>query len=289
MFLKTGAGRRGWSLAARLSAWYAASTFLLLAIATGLLAWALMRGFDDGDEQYLQEKVNVLTTLLRDRSKNAGVIEWEVNEESHTRPTARVFSRVIAPEGKVLSESQGMAVELPVGALPPARLDAKGVEVATAGTTYRAVSALLPGGYTVQVAVDLHYEKELLAQYRRQIWLVLGLGLVASVLIGYRIGKSGIRPVTDMAGTMRHIGSSNLGERMESGGLPTELSALAATFNQMLDRLEDAFGRLAQFSSDIAHELRTPVNNLRLDVEVALSKARSPEEYHEVLESLLPS
>ena len=70
-------------------------------------------------------------------------------------------------------------------------------------------------------------------------------------------------------------------------GLPAELLALADTFNEMLDRLEESFGRLARFSTDIAHELRTPVNNLRGEVEVALGKPRGPEEYRDVLGSCL--
>ena len=55
----------------------------------------------------------------------------------------------------------------------------------------------------------------------------------------------------------------------------------------MLDRLEESFGRLAQFSADIAHELRTPVNNLRGEAEVTLSRPRSVEEYRDVLGSNL--
>jgi two-component system heavy metal sensor histidine kinase CusS len=55
----------------------------------------------------------------------------------------------------------------------------------------------------------------------------------------------------------------------------------------MLDRLEESFARLGRFSADIAHELRTPVHALRGEVEVALGRARSPEEYREVLGSCL--
>jgi two-component system heavy metal sensor histidine kinase CusS len=69
--------------------------------------------------------------------------------------------------------------------------------------------------------------------------------------------------------------------------LPAELSVLAGTFNEMLDRLQESFDRLARFSADIAHELRNPVNNLRGEAEVALGKPRSPEEYREVLGSCL--
>ena len=54
---------------------------------------------------------------------------------------------------------------------------------------------------------------------------------------------------------------------------------------QMLERLEDSFTRLSQFSADLAHELRTPIANLRGESEVALTRPRTPEEYREVVES----
>jgi two-component system heavy metal sensor histidine kinase CusS len=60
---------------------------------------------------------------------------------------------------------------------------------------------------------------------------------------------------------------------------------LADTLNQMLARLEDSFQRLSDFSSDIAHELRTPVSNLLTQTQVMLSRARSIDEYQDVLAS----
>src|SRR5206468_2001074 len=87
--------------------------------------------------------------------------------------------------------------------------------------------------------------------------------------------------------TARHIRSSTLNERLAVDGLPAELAVLAATFNDMLDRLEEAFQRLSRFSADIAHELRTPLNNLRGEAEVALGRPRTPEEYRQVLGSCL--
>ncbi len=55
----------------------------------------------------------------------------------------------------------------------------------------------------------------------------------------------------------------------------------------MLDRIEDSFNRLSQFSADLAHELRTPINNLIGETEVALSRERTAGDYREVLESSL--
>jgi len=90
-----------------------------------------------------------------------------------------------------------------------------------------------------------------------------------------------------MTSTARHITSTNLRERILPDGYPVELASLADTFNQMLDRLEDSFDRISRFSADIAHDLRTPVNNIRGEAEVALARARSAEEYRDVIESCL--
>ncbi len=111
--------------------------------------------------------------------------------------------------------------------------------------------------------------------------------LVVFPLAGYQIARRGTRPVREMATTARHITSSNLQERIHPEGYPSELASLAATFNQMLDRLEESFDRISRFSADIAHDLRTPVNNIRGEAEVALARARTVDEYREVLGSCL--
>ena len=77
------------------------------------------------------------------------------------------------------------------------------------------------------------------------------------------------------------------GERIAAAGYPYELASLALTFNNMLDRLENSFERISRFSADIAHDLRTPVNNIRGEAEVALARARTIEEYRDTLESSL--
>src|SRR5204863_7101467 len=66
---------------------------------------------------------------------------------------------------------------------------------------------------------------------------------------------------------------------------PTELRPLAASFDDMLGRLEDSFTRLSQFSADLAHELRTPIGNMLGEAQVALTRERSSEEYRAVVES----
>jgi len=286
MFSKTVRKGRPWSLAARLSAWHIASTFLLLAAATGFLYWALVRGFEREDDHHLAEKINVLGALLDDPARNARMITWEVEVESVTHPGARLLSRILDRDGRAVTETTGMSQELPAALFSGPGTAGRGLQVQAGGKAYRLMAGEARG-FRIQVATDLGHERELLAAYRRQLWLVLGVGLLLSVLVGYRISHRGMRPLKEIAAAMRRTSSTRLKERIEARGLPAELSALAATFNAMLDRMEESFNRLSQFSSDIAHELRTPVNNLRLDVEVALARERPEAEYRETLGSLL--
>ena len=78
---------------------------------------------------------------------------------------------------------------------------------------------------------------------------------------------------------------SKLDQRIPVDAFPIEMADLAATLNQMLNRLQEAFNRLSEFSSDLAHELRTPLSNLMTQTQVALSQERSNHEYHEILAS----
>jgi two-component system heavy metal sensor histidine kinase CusS len=105
--------------------------------------------------------------------------------------------------------------------------------------------------------------------------------------MGIAAARWATRPLREVGETARHISSSNLSERIQGHRYPLEIATLADAFNAMLQRLEDSFSRLSRFSADIAHELRTPVNNIRGEAEVALARPRSAEEYRDALGSCL--
>ncbi len=220
-------------------------------------------------------------------------VRWEVEEESLTSPSVRVLSRVKSTDGHVLLETNGMSQELP-STLHSAPASNRATNLRTpAGKEFRVLASTVDSpsngipGFRVQVAIDLDYEERLLRSYLDQLWLVLGTGLLASVIIGFRIARTGIAPVKSMTETVKRVRSSTLSERIALAEMPSELSALAETFNEMLEGLEEAFARLSRFSSDLAHELRTPIGNIRGELEVALTRARTPAEYREVAQSSL--
>ena len=103
--------------------------------------------------------------------------------------------------------------------------------------------------------------------------------IVFSLLVSYLIAERTMRKVKSLALTMQNIDSNELNRRLDPLMWPMELRDVVIPFNHMLDRLESSFTNLSQFSSDIAHELRTPLHNLRSLTEVTLSKERSLPEY----------
>lgn len=277
------------SLAVRLSWWYGACSLCLVSIVTGSLYWALLRNFDQQNERYLQEKVAILRTLLRESGDRESTIEWEVEEELAAHPSIRVLSRVLSSDGAVLYQAAGMSAEL--SPLAIAKNSGRKIRSKT-GQLYRVSSSTAQNSsgsksYRIQTAINLGYQQDLLDRYREQLWIALAFGLLFSVLIGYSIAHRGIRPVKEMAEAVHRIRPNTLDERIQLPNLPAELSALSDAFNQTLSRLQNAFTRLSEFSSDIAHELRTPVNNIRGELEVALARTRSNAQYREAIGSAL--
>jgi two-component system, OmpR family, heavy metal sensor histidine kinase CusS len=294
----TPAERTGGSLALRLTLWYTACAFTLILGATGLLYWSLARNLDREDDEFLADQVLILRGLLRNRPDDDAGIRQEVEFESEVRRHARVYLRILDGTGRVLAETPGMPPSLGPKAFPPpspADVDlSRGTRFhATDGRDFRILAAQArlgtagPPSRTLQVALDRREEDELLSDFREHALPVLVLSLFFSAVIGYRIARRGIRPVEEIASTARRIRSATLHERIARSDLPAELSGLAATINDMLDRLQASFDQLARFSADIAHELRTPLGNLRGEIEVALGRTRDPQEYRETLSSSL--
>jgi two-component system heavy metal sensor histidine kinase CusS len=289
---------RRWSLAVRLTIWYAVASIALTVITIGILYWGLVGNLNRSEDLFLADKVHVLRAILQDRPDDIEGLREEVELESAARRYAQFYVRLLDGDGKKSLVTPGMddllqpasfTAATPTNVDPPhgARLPSQQNRSFWGLAAMAAVGRSGEKPWTIQVAMDRANDELLLAKYREWLWTVLGISVLFCPLVGYRIARRGIQPLQEITATAKHTGLATLDARIESAGYPVELAALADTFNAMLDRLQDSFRRLSQFSADLAHELRTPINNMRGEAEVALTKARSIDEYREALTSNL--
>ncbi|MEW5756319.1 MAG: heavy metal sensor histidine kinase [Pseudomonadota bacterium] len=139
--------------------------------------------------------------------------------------------------------------------------------------------------YTVAVAVAIDHHLHFLDEFRRALWLMIAAGIAVMCLMGWIAVRRGHAPLHDVASQIRQISANRLKTRLAAESVPAELADLAGSFNEMLERVDEAFQRISNFSADIAHELRTPVTTLMTQTQVALAQARTPDEYREILYS----
>lgn len=114
---------------------------------------------------------------------------------------------------------------------------------------------------------------------------------IISILFIYAAGRyfsiRAFEPVMQMIEKAKGISASNLDLRLSTNGDKDELSELANTFNEMLDRLEDSFEAHKRFVSNISHEIRTPLAAIITELELSINKDRNLEEYKTALQNAL--
>ncbi|WP_175869942.1 heavy metal sensor histidine kinase [Burkholderia sp. BCC0397] len=179
------------------------------------------------------------------------------------------------PYAPLLSMNAG---RVPVGIAPPgARHQYLLTTVPLAGT----------GAPVVRVAVqyDRSADVLLLRTHAYTIVVIEVFGVVLAAAIAYGIAALGLSPLRRFAARAEQMSTSRLAHPLPELDTSGELKELEHAFNGMLARLNESFTRLSQFSSNLAHDMRTPLTNLQAAAQVVLSQPRSADEYRSVIES----
>ncbi|KAB2841478.1 MAG: heavy metal sensor histidine kinase, partial [Burkholderiales bacterium] len=199
---------------------------------------------------------------------------------------------VVAPSGQTLFVTSGAEFPQALLAQPSSMSISRPIVWKTRdGVPLRGISEMVQTGIkgekpaVVAVATDITHHEHFMSSFRFTLWSVVVLAALITGLLGWMAARHGLAPLHAIKREAAAITADRLHSRLPTDEIPVELVDLADTLNQMLARLEDSFQRLSDFSSDIAHELRTPVSNLLTQTQVMLSRARSIDEYQDVLAS----
>ncbi|MEO5889451.1 MAG: HAMP domain-containing sensor histidine kinase [Ferruginibacter sp.] len=142
------------------------------------------------------------------------------------------------------------------------------------------------GNFIIAVAAYDIDGNEYLFQLRKTLFIALLLATVFSFFCGLAFAKSVISPIKRMTGEVNLITSNNLSKHIKITRPGDELTKLAQTFNNLLDRLQESFTIQRNFISNASHELSTPLTSISSQLEVAMQNNRSNEEYLEVIQSV---
>jgi len=276
------------TLRARLTILFAVSTSMLLAVSGLLLYQALKTNIASMSEQ----EMTTTLTAARSHLSEIRTIEEVASEGAPLAAPLHGHQNVDLAlydmQGRRLTGTSGFLANSAVLAAKPA---AAPKAISIPGTTLRYLVALVPldgvQGPVVRVAVqyDGRSERALLKAYALSVLFVVVVGTLVTAAVAYMIALIGLRPLARLTAKAEAVSSSRLAQPLAEAGMAGELKELSQAFNRMLARLDDSFGRLNRFSSDLAHDMRTPLTNLLAEAQVALTQPRSGDEYRMVIES----
>jgi two-component system heavy metal sensor histidine kinase CusS len=140
-------------------------------------------------------------------------------------------------------------------------------------------------GLQLQLATDTHHHTHFMDDLRHSLMVYLLVAALTSGLLAWWAARRGLTPLRDMRERARRVNAHQLNERMPEASVPVEMAELAHDLNTMLAGLQRDFQRLSDFSSDLAHELRTPISNLLTQTQVTLAQPRDAAGYRDTLAS----
>ena len=282
------------SLTERLALLFAAVTIVTFTAVGTYLYRALGQQLERRDDAELIGKIAMVRHLLLEAQSIAVVEEAPHPFLDSVFGHEGLSVRLLDPDGRVLVQSAKPSRPFPsVSPVPLDRIPRDGDvrDWTPAAGNGRFVSAvgkvggLIPTPVTIVVAREGSDRAGLLLEYGRNLVVAVGVGAILAAFLGFAIVRLGMRPLRSVIGKANDISTHRLNTRLTVDDAPTELRELGAAFNAMLDRLEDGVQRLSRFAADLAHDLRTPINTLMVETQVALARPRTNDEYQALLVS----
>ncbi|WP_019939736.1 heavy metal sensor histidine kinase [Bordetella sp. FB-8] len=274
------------SLTFRLTTLFALTSVLVLAGLGLFIASAIEKHFDAQDDQLLHNELQLIRTLVQEKRTQS--IPDIVGQALRTHPGFYVDIR--ETDGHLIYSTLGHARSSIVF---ETALHAAGSPFAVSvdgNHAFRAIQAeiIRPEAskpLRVLIAVDTDIHAHFFHDFLITLMLYTAAAALLTIILGWWVARQGLAPLRAMAIKAQVITAQNFDERMPVDAMPAEMADLAQRLNAMLERLQQDFMRLTEFSTDLAHELRTPISNLLTQSQVVLTQDRSAQAYRDVIAS----
>lgn len=271
------------SITARLTTLFALTSAVVLLSLGVLIAESLDSHFANEDYASLAERIELIEKI--------GVDSTEENLRSKLDVALRNYPGFIAQvstnSGEKLYATGEFDFSLPIKL---ARTRTK-FGWTQEGKQYRGIVhwgdyPTSPGGKIhIILGLNTAIHEHFMDSFTQTLFAFVFAAAAISGILGLWAARKGLAPIRAMAARAKAVSANQLHERMPVERVPVEMAELATTLNAMLERLQRDFQRLSDFSSDIAHELRTPITNMMTQTHVTLTYTRTANQYQEILAS----
>lgn len=278
----------------RLTLFFSVAMAIVLYSVSVLLYQTLRSQLNTKDENELRSTLQFQKEIATTISERQGPQElWQKELFEFIAEQDRLSLRIISPDGKVWSQSKNMLV--PQQDYPPPQpafsytswrhpvgQDHEKYLITSTNFTLKDHQQ-----WRVQAALNVSRNNEIIENYWTRMQVSAALAILLFATLGYWLARRGLMPLSAMSRQIEKVNVEELHTRLSTQPWPSELTGLSSSFDSMMTRLEASFTRLTRFSSDIAHELRGPINNLISAASVTLSQPRSPAEYRDALAAIV--
>lgn len=294
MFWKRLFGRL--SIKARLGFFFMLGALLMSSSSYLLVHRTLHTSLSKEENDFIFDRLHTVRAIIQTRPEFLDIIRKEIEWEGKYSPYPAYYLRITDQAGRLLLETPGMGNRVPRHWASPLAANHRSfhddeVRKADNDRFFLLKSDIVENpasGATslkVQIALDVTSEVLIDEANHDKVISMLVLGCLLFVIVGLLIIHRVLRPLGVMIDVAEQISVDALSQRTDPLAWPTEVRRLADAFNTMLDRLGESLGRLSSCASNMAHEIRTPINNIMGEAEIALLDERTPREYQKVLES----
>jgi len=272
----------------RLTLWYFAM-FATAALLLSLASWAMLRdSLDATMHQDFEERLDDVRTQLHLSAQHpsAQPMQARFDDIYRFRDDGK-WLQILSENGIWIYRSQRMVAEHAALAMPSTLAPGDTTVEFHQGTrSVRTISRVVVvdgHAYSIELGASLNKQQTLLRRFGLELLILTPLVLLLAVMAGHTMSRKALNPVMLIALEARRISDRNLDLRLPVSPTNDEISHLSRTLNNMLARIDAGYRSVRDFTANASHELRTPLARLRTEVEVALLKPRSSEEYRDTL------
>ena len=282
--------RERWTVRWRLTVWNSAVLTLLFCLFSVAMLYAVHGHLAYKADQVLKEELFALQEEVQRYTDDSETLSLVLQRRYATH--AAIHFQILDQDFRPISRSRFLEdIELPRPADPFQIEGQKFQDIHLPPGKFRLLSMATRNSRNEQRLLQVVTPRAALRQEFSWYWGTLLTALPIAILIavgaGHLLASQAMRPVERMAATADRISAENLSERLIVDNPRDELGRLTVTLNQMFDRLHKSMAQMKQFTSDAAHELRSPMAALKTRLEVALRSETCPEGSRQNYEELL--